>query len=132
MYAHTFLLTQGDKSTTVWLHRTETTKGLWKSAQPSFDFQDTSDHDQFIWDSSTKIVIAANDIGLHDTGGAGHDIDFRDTSSWAFRLNSVSLADLHRPASGDGVMYYAHSHILKQGAFDWEYQSQQLIKGWNV
>ena len=137
IWTHTFLLTQGDSSATVYIHTGNRddmpsgTWGLWKSDNPSFDFRDTSDHNQWLWFPFGGILRASNDIGLYDTGGPGHTTDFQDKSSWAFTLYDLpKVTTIHRPASGDGEMHFAHSHALRPGAFTWEYQALHRVEGW--
>lgn len=135
IYAETFSLTQGGRSTTVWVHRTpDTITGFWKSAQPNFDFRDSGHGNQFAWNPWGSHLSLYNDIGLVDTVGQGHAIDFSsaDTSLLALIILGVNIRHLKVGDQGTGGLFFNHGHVLNPGSVTWEYQGRQLVRDWQI
>jgi len=136
MYAKTFILSQGEKSATVYLAKPageDDVIGRWTMDYPGFSFLDTNDHDQFIWSPQMKVLAAMNNIGMIDTEGAGHviTVENADIGSRAFDLYNINYMHLRPGHTGRGLMRYAHSHALDADMFDWEFKGLTLKSGWN-
>jgi hypothetical protein len=132
--AKTFLLTQGTKSTTIWLARTpEKTTGFWKSEHPYSDFRDTGAHNQFIVRHAC-IVSLYNDIGLEDTVGQGHKTDFANAEGTSLVLTmTVALASVTTGMRGWARIGLIRSNIFTPGdPAIWEYKGLEVVPGWQT
>ena len=136
MYARTFILSQGEKSATVYLAKgalDDDIVGRWTMEDPGFSFPDTNEHNQFMWSPQMKFIAAMNNIGMTVTDGDRPVITLTnaDIGSRAFDLYNIDYKHLRPGNKGRGLMWFAHSHALKADMFDWEFKGLTLLSEWN-
>jgi hypothetical protein len=113
-------LTQGDKSITVYMYPVDNGPlGFWSAPKNDVGV-DRGAHRKWKWDANGSTVKFYDDIGLHDTGGSGHDITFENSTDLVLLLKDVKSFPANFAAGdhGKGNKTDGNSHSI-QGELDW-------------